>query len=381
MTLVTIHLCGTEAGGIFSIAFSSSQMLYTVAIFGMRNYQATDVTEQFDSSEYVSSRIITSFIMAVVCVVYAWIMRFEAEKRIVYLFFCGIRLVEAFCDVMEGIVHQKNRLDIAAKSQFLRTVLLLTGFTGALLAGGSLVTASALTFIAAVLGFFLCSWPAARKFERFSISISYQCVGKLLLQCLPLFLVSAANSYLINAPKITIDLNMGDQAQARFAIIYMPVFVISLVSEFIFHPQLNAMAGYFALKQKKPFHRLVRFMIFIDSGLTLIALGGTYVLGVPVLSWIYGVDISGHKDALLFIVLSGGCYALMSLLRQVLTVIRRQKSILAGYIIVAAVTAAISNPLVKYFGMFGAAILYFISIVTLTLFLGLFYIYFMKKIE
>ena len=381
MTLAVIHLCGTEDGGMFSIAFSSAHMLLSVAMFGMRNYQATDVTEQFDSGEYISSRIITSFAMAIVCGVYAWLMGFEAEKRIVYLLFCGVKLFEAFSDVMEGIVHRKDRLDIASKSQFLRAILLIAVFTGALLAGGSLVMASFLAFISAAIGFFLCSFPTAQKYDRVSISTNYRRVGELLLQCLPLFLVAATNAYLTNAPKITIDLNMDDQAQAQFAIIYMPVFTIQLVSEFIFRPQINTMAGYFAAKEKEPFRRLIRTMTIIDGGLTLIALGGTYIFGVPVLSWIYGVDISGRKGALLIIVLSGGFYALTSLLCQALTVIRRQKKLLAGYLFVSSVTAMLSGPLVEYCGLFGGAILYLLSMVLMVICLEFFYIKAMNNPE
>lgn len=381
MTLVTIHLCGQEAGGIFSIAFSSSQMLQSVAMFGMRNYQATDVREQFDSGEYISSRIITSFAMAIACGIYAWLMRFETEKRTIYLLFCGVKLFEALADVMEGITHRKNRLDIASQILFLRTVLIIVAFTGALGTGHSLAAASFLAFFMAALGFLLCAWPLARRLERFSISMDHRRVGGLLLQCLPLFLVSAAMAYINNAPKIAIDLNMDDQAQAQFAIIFMPAFVVNLISSFIFRPQLNTMAVYYASKEKKRFQNLVRWMTLVDIGLTLIALGGTYFLGVPVLGWIYQVDISGQKNALFFIVLSSGFCALASLLCQALTVMRRQNNILVGYLTVSVITATLSTPLVRHFEMSGAAMLYFMSMAFLILFLELFYIYYINKTD
>lgn len=381
MMLMTIRLLGAEAGGIFSIAISSSRMLQSLGGFGMRNYQATDVTEQFGSGEYVSSRIITSFAMVIACGIYAWFMRFGAEKLIVYLLFCGIKLFEVLSDVMEGIVHQKNRLDVAAKSAFIRTVYIMVGFLGALLAGLSLVTASLLAFLMAALGFFLCAWPSARRFERISISMNYRRIGDLLLQCLPLFLVYAASAYVNNAPKVAIDLNMDDLAQARFAVIFMPMAVVDLTVGFIFQPQLNIMAGYFASKEKKSLQKLIRTLTLIIVGLTLFALGGTFFLGVPVLGRIYRLDISGQKDALLFVVFSGGFCAFSTLLCQVLTVMRRQNSILVGYIIVAVGTAIISNPLVKYFGLLGAVFLYLLSIILLILFLAVIYLYCIKKMD
>lgn len=380
MTLVTIHLCGAEAGGIFSIAFSSSQMLQSVALFGMRIYQATDVTEQFDSGEYVSSRIVTSLAMAIACGIYAWFMGFEAEKRIIYLLFCGVKLFEALSDVMEGLIHRKNRLDISTKIVFLRTVLLITGFIGALLAGLSLVTASFLVFLIAAVSFFLLSWPMARRFDRFSISMNYHRVLILLLQCLPLFIVAATEGYINNAPKVAIDLNMDDRAQAQFAVIFMPAMVINMCTGFIFRPQLNTMAVYYASREQKQFQKLVCTMTLFVIGLTVIALGGAYFLGVPVLQWIYQVDILEEKHALLLIVLSGGFCALTNFLCQVLTVIRRQNSILIVCLVVAVVTAIISTPLVKWYGMLGSAVLFFLSMVLQTIFLAFYYVYYIKKL-
>lgn len=381
MTLMTIRLLGAEAGGVFSIAISSARMLQSLGEVGMRSYQATDATGQFDAGEYISSRIITSSVMIVAFGIYAWFMHFETEKLIVYLLFCGVKLFEVFSDVMEGIAHRKNRLDIAARSTFLRTVSIMAGFIGVLLASRSLISASFFAFIMSALGFFLWAWPSARRFERISISTNYRRVGKLLLQCLPLFLGAATGAYVGGAPKVAIELNMSDLEQAQFAVIFMPVTVIDLASSFIFNPQLNTMAGYFVSNEKQSFRKLIRTMSSVVVGLTLIALGGTYFLGVPVLGWIYQMDLSNQKGALLLVVFSGMFSAFGSLLSQTLTVIRRQNSILAGYLFVAVITAIVSNPLVKNFGMMGSVLLYFSSRVLLVLFLAFFYIDYMKKLE
>jgi len=379
MTLVTMQLCGAEAGGVFSIAFSSAQMLQTVAMFGMRNYQATDISFQFQFKEYLSSRVITSFAMAAICGVYAVAMGFRGEKLAIYLLFCGVKLFEALADVLEGMIQQYNRLDRAAQGLFLRSIFIITVFVIALLLGCPLITASWFTFFASVMGFLLCSCPLAQKFEGLSFSTDLGRVGKLLLQCLPLFLVAAAWAYINNAPKVAIELYMDDWAQAQFAIVFMPAMVINLASNFVFRPMLNTMATYFVIQNRGRLTKLIRFMILFDIGITLIALAGTWLLGVPVLSLIYGVDIFGQKRELLLIVLSGGFCALASLLCQTLTAIRQQKKIMFCYLIVAALAFTTSKTLVGHYGTIGATGLYTFSMVMLTFLLAVLYVYSMKQ--
>jgi len=379
MTLAIMQLCGAEAGGVFSIAFSSAQMMQTVAAFGMRNYQATDVSFQFRFGEYFSSRVLTSFAMAVICCFYGWMMNFEGEKLTIYLLFCGVKLFDALADVLEGMVQQHDHLDCAAQGLFIRSISIIIVFVIALLLGLPLMTSSWFAFFVSALGFILLSCPLARKFDRLSLSTNFDRIGKLLLQCLPLFLVTAAGSYISNSPKIAIELYMDDLTQAQFAIVFMPAFFINLVGGFVFYPLLNTMAAYFVAHNREKFTKLVRFMVLIDVGITLITLAGAWLFGVPVLSWIYGVDISRQKRELLLVVLSGGFCALVSLLCQALTVARQQKRILVCYLIVAALTFVTSKALVGDYGTVGASVLYFLSMVLLTLFLVASYVYCMSE--
>ncbi len=379
MLLAVVRICGTERGGVFSIAFSTSQMLQTAAFFGMRNFQATDINRRFLFSHYNSSRLITSLLMAACCLLYAFFMRFEGEKLAVFLLFCGVKLCEALADVLEGMMQQHNRLDRASQALFLRTLLIIAVFIAALLAGLPLAAASLFSLLAAAAGLLLFSFLPARKYEPVSLSPDIRAVSRLLLECLPLFAAAASWAYLTNAPKIAIDLNMNDQAQAEFAIIFMPAMLINMFSGFVFRPLLNTMAVCFVSGDKKRFSGLIRRLVWMDTGVTLLALAGTWLLGVPILNWVYGVDISHLKGELLLIILGGGGCALVNLLCQTLTVIRQQVRILSGYLLTTALTLAASNLLVKNEGIWGAALLYFLSMALLALILLILYAGSMKK--
>ena len=59
---------GAYYGGIFSIAFTTGQMLLTIGYYEVRPFQVTDVSGQYSFPEYLSARVVTSFAMAAVSI-------------------------------------------------------------------------------------------------------------------------------------------------------------------------------------------------------------------------------------------------------------------------------------------------------------------------
>lgn len=53
------RIMGTEAGGIFSLAFSLGQLLMMLGNMGLRTYQVSDLEERYSMGEYVVNRIIS----------------------------------------------------------------------------------------------------------------------------------------------------------------------------------------------------------------------------------------------------------------------------------------------------------------------------------
>ncbi len=55
-------------------------------------------------------------------------------------------------------------------------------------------------------------------------------------------------------------------------------------------------------------------------GLTLFVLAGGFILGIPALSIVYGVDLDGYKAELMVLLLGGGFLAYTSFYQMILTV-------------------------------------------------------------
>ena len=165
--------------------------------------------------------------------------------------------------------------------------------------------------------------------------------------------------------KYAIDAKLTDEMQACYGFISMPVFVIGLLNNFIFSPMLYKMSILWDERKIKIFVEKVLRQIVILAMITLICLLGAYILGVPVLSWLYNTDLFPFKKELLILLLGGGFLGLSGFLSILLTIIRYQNLLMWGYLAVAVLAYFLSDRTVELYGMTGASILYVILMLLL----------------
>ena len=97
-------------------------------------------------------------------------------------------------------------------------------------------------------------------------------------------------------------------------------------------------------------------------GLTLVVLAGGCILGLPALSILYGVNLEGYKAELIVLLLGGGFLAYTSFYQMILTVIRKQNWLIAGYLLGYVVFLLFGRKIVEYGGILGISIFYTIVV-------------------
>ena len=99
---VAARATGEYYGGIFSIAFTTGQLLLTIGYYEVRPFQVTDMAHQYSFQDYFSARVITSVAMAVAGAVYVLASRPGAVKGTVIFLMCLYKLMDGVADVFEG---------------------------------------------------------------------------------------------------------------------------------------------------------------------------------------------------------------------------------------------------------------------------------------
>lgn len=360
------RISGQTDAGIFSLAFSTAQMMLTIGYYEMRAFQATDITKVYSFSDYLMSRILTCILMIVASVFFVWLSGYTPEKALIVVLVCVFKMFDALEDVFHGLYQQNGRLDVAGKSLALRVATSMVAFILTLLFTRNLVTACAVAIIAAAVGFACFNLTVFRNFFTGKFSWNGSAIKKLLWVCFPLFLGSFMLLYINNAPKYAIDTYMpAEYFQAYFNYLFMPAFVINLFSTFIFKPMVTTMAEVWGSNQKKLLLKIIGKLLLAVALLTLAVEAAGYFLGIPVLSWFYAADLAQYRTELLILILGGGFNAVVTLMFYGITVLRKQKFVLIGYSVTLALALVISAVLVPVGGLMGASIAYLLSMVIL----------------
>ena len=136
----------------------------------------------------------------------------------------------------------------------------------------------------------------------------------------------------------------------------LPVLFINLFSQFIFRPALAGLSKSLDDRDRRGFLRTSGRLSLAVLLCTVLVAALMPLAGIPLLSWLYAVELSALSLEAVILVIGGGLYAFHQLLYFILVIMRRQRAMLAAYLGVALITAAVTIPCVAYGGLVGSCL-------------------------
>lgn len=358
LLLIVTRIGGLYEAGVFSIIYTVTQTLASLGSYSMRNFQVSDVKNEYSFQNYFSSRIITCVLMVIACLGFGLIRQMPGDQLLVIFMFSMYRVVDGMEDVYHGVVQKKGRLDVVSIAMALRIGLSVIAFWVSYLFTKHLLAASTVLLLVSTILFLIFNKVIFTEYKEIKAHFSFQRVWKLLGVCFPIFFGAILYNYLVNAPKYAIDRNLTEEMQTVFNILFMPIFVINILSMFIFKPMIVRMSEMWAEgKIGKLAIQIVRQCVLI-CGLTLVVVICGYFAGCPVLALVYGVDLSAYPSLFALLLVFGGFAALATFLNVVLTIMRKQLFIIIGYIIAFLISVLILDKITIQYGINGAGYAY-----------------------
>lgn len=380
MSLGVSNVLGAAAAGIFAIAMSIGNQLVTIGYYNMRTFQVSDVLEKYSFGDYCASRLITTAAMAVVGVIWIAAGGYRGEKMAAIVLMIGFRMCESVSDLLEGRYQQKNRYDVSCRAVFVKTALYLGGFAVVLLVTRNLLMAIAALGIVYLISVVVIDGTLIGAFGGLKIHFSWMKQRSLMISCLPLFVNSFLTAYVINASKYAVDRYYSNEYLGMFNALYMMAFVVNLFSGFVLKPLITPLSVKYNEGNYHAFSGIIRRQLLIIGAVTLICVAGAYVLGIPVMSWLSGIDLDGHRAALCIIIAGGAFTAVYQLLQYAIVIMRHQFTCLLGCAVTAGLTFVFTPVLVKRYAIMGGAVSYLCSMALMSLaFLVIFIYYLMKE--
>ncbi len=342
LLLLIITRFGNDTdSGIFVMAYAVGNLMLNIGKYGVRHYQVTDISEKQGLKDYVKARYASMTFMMIAIGAYLLVKIFfydySVKKTVVILMICLVKAIEAFEDVFHGRMQQKGRLDVAGRILGIRLMLFIVGYAAFYIVTGNLILTTFINLVLTLVIAIIMNGSVMHEFRDDNREDTKENVGRILIECLPLCACMCLNMYIANAPKYAIDTVVSDEVQTKFNIIFMPVFIIALLTNFIFQPFLKGVGEMWVEERVMDLAKsTVKFTVLIVIMDLIITFVGSYI-GNPVLGMVYGVDLSDYNKELVIFMLAGGLIALQNLFIMIITAVRYQKFMIYGYIVIAGI--------------------------------------------
>lgn len=375
LTIVVTQLAGVAAAGMFSFAFVAGTLLMILGNYGVRTFQVSDFKERYTFWDYQINRWATCVLMLVAGLLFC---QFRGYSGDMLTMTCGVfvyKMIDAIADVYEGRLQQKDKLYLAGISQTIRSVAVFVLFSIVLLLTRNVMVASVSMAVVAVVTFVLVTLPLALFETPPSDRPTLKGVADLFKQCFPLFIALFMYALVDNMPKFVMEAELGYENQLYFNALYFPAQAILLSVGFIYKPLLVRMAeAWVDPDRRRRFDLLIIAFIGLITALT----GGVVLLmgsvGIPIMSFLYGIDFEDFRNLSYLMIVAGGITAGIDFLYQVVTVMRHQKSVTQIYLVAFVFSLFIPWMLIHVSGLSGAVIGYVIVMAMLFVMLVMDYV-------
>lgn len=367
LQLAVTRAVGLEEAGAFAFALALALQFQMVGAYEVRPFQATDVEGAHPFGDYYALRLLTVAAMIVIVAIYA-VGSGKPGLALSLIVLVGVlRAFDAFEDVFYGEFQRRNRLDIAGRVFFFRTLAMTVAFIGALVVARSTVVGVSAAIVASGVVLAILIVPPARGLFSLRPTFDWRAIRSLAITCFPLFLASFCSLYVTNAPRFGIERYLSNDAQGLFAILFVPAQAINVLSLFVFRPLLTRMATRWGTGDLRGFMRLIQWGFLGTLAASVATAVVVWAVGVPLLGWLYGVPLEGHRSELIILVAGGAFYAFSVILYYALVTVRRQRTILVGYGLTAAVATVAIWVLTPQHGLAGASFGYVIATIVLNI--------------
>ena len=338
LLFIVTRILDSASADIYSFAYAIANLFVIVASFQVRDFQATDIKEKYSFDTYLMARIVSNILMVLLLIGYI-ILNPNTHANIGIIFWASFfRVSEALSDVFQGLFQQRERLDIAGKSLFLRNTISTAVFALVLLISRNLLWSVILQTISSFLFIALFDYPNSRLFHTLNIRNVKLCkIIKVFKDCLPLFINAFLLVSIYNQPKYALNdiYNKGlieNGVQRDFSILFTPIFAMNLMIIFL-RPMITQLAVF--LEERKISHFITYknnlFRILLGT-CTLIYIVGAFI-AIPALDIVYGTDLKQYQSSFLILLMGGVASTFSTVCDNILTVFRKQHYLIISFVV------------------------------------------------
>ena len=239
LMIIVTRINGLDQAGIFTIAFSTACILYVIGTFAGRVFQVTEKDSSISDKDFIINRILSVTLMMLSTIIFVKIRRYDEFKANIFILLSMYKGLEAFSDVLYGIMQKRNMLYKAGQSYFIKSLITIIVFCIVDLIFKDLIISCISIIIVWLLVVLIFDFFTIKELINIGEKTNWKNSIKLFKTGFYIFSITFLGLYVMNAPKYAIDSFLENSYQTIFGIIVMPATVIGLFGQFLIHPYLN----------------------------------------------------------------------------------------------------------------------------------------------
>ncbi|MDN5275170.1 MAG: hypothetical protein JWP06_1071 [Candidatus Saccharibacteria bacterium] len=355
LLIAVTRINGIFDSGLFSFAFSVAIIFWVIGMWGGRTYQVSDVSREFTHHSYVMVRLLLAVVVLVGTLIFVSVNQYDLDKSSIIIALVVFKVIESIADAIYGVLQVHERLYIVGKSL---TYKAITGFCLFIMI--DLIThnilLSCLGIVAANI--VLIALYDLRIVQKLSAAVimpaqirrTIKDAVYIMTRTWPVFIVVFLSMFSLNIPRYFVDLYHQEQI-GYFGILAMPITLIGLVMAFILQPKVVHLSKLYEKKDYAAFGRTVNSLMLITVGIGVVILLVSYVIGVPALELVFGIDFSAYQLSLFIIITGGIINAMVSIFINIFTIIRSFKYQFYILLVTNIFLALFSASFIKQYGL------------------------------
>jgi O-antigen/teichoic acid export membrane protein len=347
--------------GRFALGSAIATPVVMFANLQFRVVLATDAKQTYEFRDYLGVRVLflpAAFLVVLVIAV----LGYNREQALVIGVFGLVRCVEAFSDLFYGFAQKNERMDLVARSLFIRGLSALAIFGGVFWLTGDLALSLAANAGVWLLTVAFFDWPHLASLIRQAGETTWKprwnrkTVRDLIWLAAPLGVVMMLITLRNTIPRTFLEKAFGEDQLGVFAAMAYLVIAGSTVIMALSQSSVARLARYFAEGRREAFRSTIVKLLGIGAliglgGILLAAVFGEFILGI-----LYSSEYAQHNQVFVVIMIGGALMYLGNLLGAPVSAMRQFRIQLWVYLVNVVLMVTLCWLLIPRHGMMGTAI-------------------------
>lgn len=367
-TVLAVRFADFETAGIYALAISFTNLFYFLALFGIRNYQLSDIAGRFSEGQYFAARMLAAFVAVASFFATVWVSRLSAYTFGCYAVYMLFKLGEAYTEGYFPLLQLREDYRTLALSYTAKGVFPAAAFAAALRMTHDLLTA----IICLTAGYGLCilllDFPHLCRMRL--QKPEFRRCGAILWNCVPLLLVSLSAPVMNYVTRSAVDLELGERLLGQYASLSSVIVVMSTFSGAVFVVFLPNVSRWKECGKWRRIYIFCRYALIVMAIVGAIAMIVGKLAGPWVCAKIFGEEILENIALLVPLLATSTVLMVKSFFSALLIPLEMRWLLLCGECSGAVLCATLANPLTRAAGLQGTNLSYLIGALAQAFFLA-----------